>query len=274
MKAVLISSVLVLAGLGAASIADTAMAADFVTKAPRPVVAASWTGFYLGAGGGYGIANERISATTIAGASNTGTDSGLKGYFGTVSGGYDYQFASRYVAGVFASYDFSDTHGTETLAIARGASNPFLGRERLSSTLAVGGRLGWLADPDTLLYVSGRYSQAHFNGFNMEAEGVAVLPGMRSVDARDVNGWFIGAGTESRLNFPTILPGNNWYLRGEYRYAEYDSKTPPVNDLTGAFGPLGTPILAFKPVARRFAPSSSTSSTPVAVSPTRRRRCM
>ena len=39
------------------------------------------------------------------------TDTGGKGWFGTVQVGCDYQFADRWVIGAFADYDFSSLKG-------------------------------------------------------------------------------------------------------------------------------------------------------------------
>ena len=69
-------------------------------------------------------------------------------------------------------------------------------------------RGGWLARPDTLLYVLGGGVLGHF-----------VIPD--SFDPRGgernkwVLGWTAGAGGERRIN-------DNWSIRAEYRYVRFD----------------------------------------------------
>lgn len=238
MKSIFIAAAAV--GLSAASVSAADIAARPYTKAPL-APATSWTGFYLSGGGGYGIANQTVNAIDPSSGPGAQIDSGLKGYFGTVSAGYDYQFASHWVGGVFASYDVSDIHGTESLGYAL-ANAPIVGRDKLNSTLAVGGRIGWLSDPKTLWFLSGGYSQAHFSSFGVAPLGFigsAPAPDIGSrIGSRTVNGWFVGAGTESKLDFLPFLPGDNWFVRAEYRYAEYDRNTTPFLTSIGGSGPL------------------------------------
>src|SRR5438105_10509975 len=119
---------LVLALSAAAAFAAPALAADMAAKAPlRPAPVAyapSWTGCYVGGGGGYGMWNQEnvgylepfavrpialapatalTEAEVIRVAAPQGTlatrtritdtvTSGGRGWFGTVQGGCDYQF--------------------------------------------------------------------------------------------------------------------------------------------------------------------------------------
>src|SRR5260221_5708391 len=138
------------------------------TKAPPPVVVVpTWTGCYVGGGGGYGIWNQentgfndraslaglgpRVQTTDMATA-------GGRGYFGTVQGGCDYQFALgsyNLVIGAFADYDFATEKGQLNLPVS-----PLFGQEKLSSRWAVGGRIGWVVAPQLLAYFSGGVSRA------------------------------------------------------------------------------------------------------------------
>ena len=55
-----------LGAIAAVTIAGSALAADMAIKAPPPPAPVwSWTGFYIGANGGWGWANSNITATTF-----------------------------------------------------------------------------------------------------------------------------------------------------------------------------------------------------------------
>src|SRR5262245_20626085 len=89
-----------------------ARAADMVTKAPIGTAGPGWTGFYLNGGLGYGA----WTADTTTVDPTTGQCvlcpvqvQGGKGWLGRIGIGYDYQFTSNIVAGVFGDYDF-DSH--------------------------------------------------------------------------------------------------------------------------------------------------------------------
>jgi outer membrane immunogenic protein len=215
-----------------AGVTGTALAADIRAKAPRPLVApivtTSWTGCYLGAGAGYGMWNQEHYEETfpvIGLVPNTPTaTAGGRGYFGTVQGGCDYQFANRWVIGAFADWDFGRIKGTYNPV-----GTPYTGEEVLRSSWAVGGRLGYLVLPQLLTYVSGGYTQARFGQVDMTAPA-AVIPGGAiilapplSFAAQTYTGWFIGSGVEYAID---LLPGLFW--KTEYRYASYGARDMPI----------------------------------------------
>jgi outer membrane immunogenic protein len=86
-----------------AAFAGQANSADLpaATAPPTQLPAAAshtWTGCYLGAGGGYGAWTQDFTAT-VGGVPLTNqptpTTNGGRGAFGTVQGGCDYQFAGN-----------------------------------------------------------------------------------------------------------------------------------------------------------------------------------
>jgi outer membrane immunogenic protein len=107
------------------------------------------------------------------------------GFLGTVIIGYDRQFAPGWVAGVFADFDFSDISVADV---------------DQTFSWAIGARLGGLITPKTLLYATGGYTQTELEG---GLEGTA-------------DGFFVGAGLEHMLR-------DNWSLRLEYRYSEFEA---------------------------------------------------
>ncbi len=211
------------------------------TKAP--IMPVSWTGLYVGGGGGYGAADVLTTPLNSANGvtQNSGANNGARGFFGSVSGGYDYQFTDKIVGGVLANYDFADIHGNSGAHTYNFFFQPLGGAARLSSSWAVGSRIGWLVTPKTLTYVNGGYTQARFDAVTLFDLGAGVPLGA-SVGAHTNGGWFLGSGVESKLDF---LPGNGWFLRAEYRYADYGSAT------TAAVTTAGTPLIALVPLALR-----------------------
>jgi outer membrane immunogenic protein len=214
-----------LAAVALSAISQAAFAADLPA---RPVyreaavvpVAANWTGVYVGAGGGYGTYNADSSSTFLGSVTDNGRAGG-RGWFGTVQIGADYQWGS-WVAGIFADYDFSSIKGTINRG-AGGALVPF----KQDSAWSAGGRIGYLVVPQLLTYFSGGYTSARFAA-GTDTGGTVTWPN------QDFSGYFLGSGTEYM-----IAPG--WFVKTEYRYASYSSKT-----IAGNIGPP-TPFLTIKP---------------------------
>jgi outer membrane immunogenic protein len=252
-----------------AQVADVAPV-PFFTKAPAAAPAASWTGFYLGGGLGYGMWNaetslisDPIAAPPLPGGvplTATINNAG-KGFLGIVTVGYDYQLANLLagwiVAGVFADFDLADIKGTLATPSAINFFNVLGGSEKESSAWAVGVRVGWLATPELLTYWTAGYTGARFTGINIgnlqspAADIFFGTPGNSNLitQANSYHGWFLGGGMEAQL---TILP-RGWFVRSEYRYASYDSATLPIIDtVTGRVsGAGGSPTdLVIKPVVQ------------------------
>ena len=222
-----------------------------------PIAPVNWTGFYLGGGGGYGFADSytRPFNTVTNLPLNLGADSGARGYFGSVSGGFDYQFNDKIIAGVLANYDFADIKGNWDTTAYQNFFSPLGGQTKLTESWAVGARIGWLVTPQTLTYFNGGYTQARFDGTSLRdlQTGLPPAVGPGFVGSRTYDGWFLGSGVESKLNF---LPGNGWFVRTEYRYADYGSKTTPVTTTGG-----GSFFLNGQPVSLNIHPVVQTVRT-------------
>jgi len=148
----------------------------------------NWTGFYLGVGIGGG--SQEVEGIQEVGTGNA-VDVGGEGVLGTVVLGYDRQFGPGLVAGVFVDYDFSGI--SEDLGNGQSFDHNY--------SWSVGARLGGLITPKTLLYGTAGYTQAEFEltGFNADT----------------ADGYFVGAGIEHMLR-------ENWALKLEYRYSDYE----------------------------------------------------
>jgi len=219
-----------LAAVALSTISQAAFAADLPARpvyreaAVVPVVA-NWTGFYVGAGGGYGMYNADSSTagvgTGVPFASDNGRAGG-RGWFGTVQIGYDYQWGS-WVTGLFADYEFSSIKGT-----IGELSGPGLVPFKQNSAWAAGGRIGYLITPQLLSYFSGGYTNAQFVAGAENLNGGA-FSGVTWPD-QNFSGYFLGSGTEIM-----IAPG--WFVKSEYRYSSFSSKT--INGAIGAPAPVG-----------------------------------
>ncbi|MEW6452508.1 MAG: outer membrane beta-barrel protein [Pseudomonadota bacterium] len=181
-----------------------------------PEIAANWTGFYVNAGGGYGMwAADTTTVSPVTGACvlcATQTQGG-KGWLGTVGGGYDYRFTPNIVGGVFADFNYSNLKGT-----IQDQGPFFAGEIKQTSAWAVGARAGWLVTPSALTYVNGGYTNARFSGATMLGTGTGAVSGS-TTQPFTRGGWFLGGGMEA----PVFMTGFFW--RNEYRYASYSRAT-------------------------------------------------
>jgi outer membrane immunogenic protein len=197
---------LLLAGV-ALSVATAASAADMqarpYTKAPPAAVVAAynWSGFYIGAMGGYGWE----------------TDAGSGG-FGGGTVGYNWQLpGSQFVFGVEvdaagASIKDSFTEDVGGLLIAQ--------ETKISSFGSVTGRAGFAIDA-ALLYAKGGYAWA--NRKWSISDGVVTFS-----DSQSHSGYTIGGGLE-------YMFAPNWSAKGEYMFTSLGSEAynfggPPLVD--------------------------------------------
>jgi outer membrane immunogenic protein len=218
-----------------AALTGQAFAADMAVKArpapPPPVPVANWTGCYIAGSVGYGLFDNESSGSRVRDP-NTGAifitgapvDFGGRGWLAGGGGGCDYQFGfggsggffgtGQFVIGILADGYWSEMKGNRFSMVDGSA---FSAQEKVDSQWAVGGRIGWLVNPNTLTYFSGGYTEATLTGtsnfftpINNTFTGT-FLPG------RTVQGWFLGSGIEYQSGW---FPGLTW--KTEYRFSEYD----------------------------------------------------
>src|ERR1700753_834452 len=141
---------LTVTAFGAANAADLSVAPMYKAP-PPPAPAFSWTGCYVGGGGGYAMWNQNSFVQNAAGQAVTASQSnGGNGWFGQGQVGCDYQFTAplfgtQTVIGAFGDYEGGSIQG----------SNSFpgvTGQEKETSTWSVGGRAGVLVSPRFLTY--------------------------------------------------------------------------------------------------------------------------
>jgi outer membrane immunogenic protein len=184
-------------GLLLASIAGAAGAADLppppaaaYTKAPALVSpATNWSGFYIGAMGGYA-------------AENTSDPLGIKGGFGGGTVGYNWQ-SGMFVAGIEADGAFGSIRATAIMA-------PVSVTAKVDALATFRGRVG-VAFDQVLLYGTGGVAVADTK-ISASAFGVTLS------DSKTQAGWTAGAGVEWMF-----MP--RWSLKAEYLYRRFASQT-------------------------------------------------
>jgi outer membrane immunogenic protein len=219
---------MLLALAAAAAFSGSAYAADLPARmpmkaAPPPAPVVNWTGCWISGGGGYGLFrvnhDERFTSfrTGLPGGVVNSTVGG-DGWLGTGGVGCDYQFSSRWVAGLFADGSFTDIRG-DGMARIRGTGDVLVGELKSDWNWAVGGRLGYLVTPGFLTYVNGGYTQAHFNQQNFNTGFIPSVATGLALPGQTFDGVFFGTGVEYGFDW---LPG--LFLRSEGRAAWYTRK--------------------------------------------------
>jgi outer membrane immunogenic protein len=228
-------------------------AADLFAPPPEPYAPVmNWTGFYIGAGGGgnflfadsytavdFGLFDVASDHDFFPDA-EASADLGAVGGFGTVQGGFDWQFGDHFVVGVFGNYDFGGrtraSHSARFSNIGfpfpfpfaelneHGGGNAIRARVTLGDSWAVGGRFGFLSSESTLWYGLVGYTQARiigeaghdFSGFIVPVPASEHGGGYQYRSSGWRDGVVLGAGVETLLTDAISL-------KMEYRYTNYQS---------------------------------------------------
>jgi outer membrane immunogenic protein len=141
-----------------------AIAADMPVRAPvyqPPAPVYNWTGFWISGGGGGGLWNADSNVVAFPSGLGITRDQRLggSGWFGTVGAGWDWQWTSSWVFGIFGDGQFVEIRGS--------VSDPFNGiegREKLRDSWAAGVRLGYLVAPNVYSYVNAGYTGSEWSG--------------------------------------------------------------------------------------------------------------
>jgi outer membrane immunogenic protein len=249
-----VAVVAALAAAPAAFAADVLAPTPAYTKAPAPI-AYDWTGFYLGAGVGSRSSqvDGDVTQDSINSFNNFTGDQSCSRFF-PCSGaslndtafrispylGYNYQFATQWLAGIEGDVGFGSK--VTTLADAfypnTGITN-FNGRDSFAVKTgwdaSLRGRLGFLVTPSFLVYGTGGAAWQHIEATSTCSTGTNSFsicdPGLLApsviTDSTAKLGWTVGAGIETMLS-------QNWIVRGEYRYADFGTITNTDTRACGA----------------------------------------
>jgi outer membrane immunogenic protein len=208
-------------GMSGAAYAADMSGGRGMKDAPVYAPGVSWTGFFIGAGGGYGATKTDLDLTasgalgSASGSANADINGlGGMGGFGTLQVGYDMQASHRFVIGAFFDYDFAAIDNTISLGgSGLGLTGSTSIHGNLTDSWTAGGRGGYLVNPATLAYILGGYTEARFS-----------LPSF--AEHNTFQGWTLGAGFETNLGGPL-------FLKGEYRYTQLDRETLLSGSLLG-----------------------------------------
>jgi outer membrane immunogenic protein len=237
----LLAGVAAVAGLG-----QNAWAADLAVKAaPAPVLAPTWTGFYIGVHGGaawqstpnwtFFDPNGALVALPINGGNAE------LGGVGGIQGGYNWQFAPAWVVGVEGDISWaslSDHRTTGPLLTPLGniaggnlsAVSMSANTQWLASARGKLGFTGWLNN--TMFYATGgvAWENVEYAATLTAAGGgpgpfPGVVPQANSVTSFSTtkSGWVAGGGAEWQAT-------TNILLRAEYLYYNFN------NNVTGSAG--------------------------------------
>jgi outer membrane immunogenic protein len=218
-KKILTAAILAISA-GTASAADMPSAAPY-QKVPYASPAYDWTGFYVGAMGGYGW-SDQVRAT-VGGLTATASSTDLKGGFGGGTVGYNWQ-TGQVVFGLETDAAWSDMKYSE---LDFGATLA----DKLQAFGSVTGRLGFAANA-ALFYVKGGYAWAD-NQLSVSALGTTLYS-----ESHMHSGWTIGGGLEYMF-----VP--NWSGKVEYMYADYRNATYLTAFAPGGIG-LGLTVNTVK----------------------------
>src|SRR5580704_4091340 len=204
MKRLLAASLTGLALLSGSALAADLPPAPQVYKTPAVVAPAyNWSGFYLNAGGGYGMWNADTQTFFPGGGCfNCVVDTfGGRGYFGTVGGGFDYQVGGlgmgawnpMIVVGLMGDYNAESFKGTVDFGGAAGIS-----QIKETAAWAGGARVGLAFGPNFFTYINGGATGTRVGGMSFASSVGGPPLGLTSA-AFWKTGWFLGGGTETSL---------------------------------------------------------------------------
>jgi outer membrane immunogenic protein len=193
---------------------------------PSMAAPAPWTGFYVGAHGGYGSGS--FMPPCCGGGGGNGptagfTDVAATGGFGGLQTGYNYQFAPHWLIGVEQDVSFGNISGSKTEPLP----NPTINiKTRYSGTIRE--RFGFIVGDSVLLYETAGIAWAS-NRVSLQF----LDPSQNAFEAHMQYGVALGAGAEWAIN-------SNLSAKVEYLYS-YLTKEQYFSG-TGNAGVAGWPL--------------------------------
>lgn len=219
MKKVLLSTVALIAFAAPAAAAD--LAARPYTKAPPPAIAAiyDWSGFYIGANGGWGSSHKCWDS--VAPAPVLGPEGCHDATGGTAGGqiGYRWQ-AGTWVFGLEGQGNWADFRGSNASTLFAGARND----SRIDAFGLITGQVGWAAN-NVLFYVKGG-AAVTADRFRIVDIPTGTVVGVTGDDTR----WGAAVGAGLEFGFAP-----NWSAGVEYNHLFMQDRTHTFTTPAGAF---------------------------------------
>ena len=224
------------------------MAADLAarpmyTKAPMMEASSSWTGFYIGANGGYGWSNPSTTATYFGPLTGYGLPAIPEQAFnqkaaGALFGGqigYNYQVAT-WLFGIEGDFDAASLNKSTAFLnadpLSGGGTTSYTQNARVDWLASIRGRVGYTFG-DNLLYATGGAAwERRITNVTISANtsGGMYASATTGNISSTKSGWVAGAGYERM-----ITP--NWILRAEYlHYGFGGNGSTPVTVTCAALG--------------------------------------
>ncbi len=224
----------------------SASAADVAPVEP----ASSWTGLYVGGGGGYRWADFDVDTLSCDGAvCNTEGNDGIfagyagptfeeygtnlddSGFFGTVQAGFDWEFTPGFVVGLMGDIDFGEKLSDSEFNQVNYVVGPESGQAwsaEMNELFTLSARAGFAPADNLLLYGLVGYSfgdakASYFEGCDLNGDG-GDCSDINGSSKKSLDGWTFGGGAEMKLT-------DNISGRLEYRYTDLGSI-----DVSGASG--------------------------------------
>ena len=212
-------------------------AADMSVKAQRAVASPptlSWSGFYIGANGGWGWSDYNISESPFG---TTGIEDlvsqsvGTRANGGVFGGqiGYNWQFTPYWMLGIEGDYDGASINGSRGVVfpsiLAPGNTNGFFATQNIRSLASIRGRIGYTWGPALFYFTGGgAWENVSTNAIISGNTGVGIFGDSAAGSFSTArSGFVIGGGIE-------YLVAQNWTVRGEYLH--YDFTGSNGNELT------------------------------------------
>ena len=184
------------------------LAADLVVKVPPPAAPApffSWTGFYIGANiGGAWVSDNAtwnpLPSPALFDANVISARNNYADVIGGIHGGFNYQIAPVWVAGIEGDWEWMAGKGSATngwtlfgTAIPVGATALTSMTTTVDWLSSIRGRVGYLVTPNVMAYATGGVAWGRF-GYNANASFSPYFS-PASVTATDT-GFVVGGGFE------------------------------------------------------------------------------
>ncbi|HEY4141352.1 MAG TPA: outer membrane protein [Pseudolabrys sp.] len=239
-----LAAVLVAAGFGGLSSAvlGADLPARMPTKAPFIGAPYNWTGFYLGANGGYGWSGQTVGVNFDVSAVQTVLSDipgvhdiagNAKGGLGGAQLGYNWQ-AGRMVYGIELDFDGADISSSQDTQAIFVVSRTFHGEQKLDTFGTLRARLGYTPADRLLVYATGGLAGGHASATaDLTTDDGCAGICFNGSTSKTMWGWAAGAGVEYAVT-------GNWSVKAEYLH--YDLGTlntvGPPQVLPAVFGNL------------------------------------